>query len=173
MPPALFGSPNDRLCGDLAGDRRKPLGVCPITTCVTNFPDCRARSRHRAEACAAAHRSVGRVRAPAKDIGNRPKRRHRLFLGLFKIVGVYHSGGGGDAAARDPSEVSRRPLPLVVTPESGGEVDRVVLAMNSCTSSSRSRTEQYRPRFRRWTTVQTSIGGLITSDSPRYTVPSG
>jgi hypothetical protein len=69
------------------------LDVCPITTCVAIFPVCPARSRHRAEACAAADRSVGRVRTPAEGIGNRPKRRHRqLFLGLFKIVGVYHIG---------------------------------------------------------------------------------
>jgi hypothetical protein len=47
MPPPLFGSLDDRLCGDLAGDRREPLGVCPITTCVTIFPNCPARSRHR------------------------------------------------------------------------------------------------------------------------------
>jgi hypothetical protein len=100
MPPPLFGSLDDRLCGDLAEDRREPLGVCPITTCVTIFPDCSAISRYRAEACAAAHSSVGRVRTPAGGIGNRPKRRHsQLFLGLFKIVGVYHIGGGGDAAA--------------------------------------------------------------------------
>jgi hypothetical protein len=72
MPPPLFGSLDDRLCGDLAGDRREPLGVCPITTCVNIFPDCLAKSRHRAEACAAAHRSVGRVKAPAEGIGNRP-----------------------------------------------------------------------------------------------------
>jgi hypothetical protein len=95
--------------------------VCPITTCVTIFPDCPARSRHHAEACAAAHRSVGRVRASVEGIWNRPKRRHRqLYLELFKIVGVYHGVGGGDAAARGPSEVSRRPLPLVDTPEAGG-----------------------------------------------------
>jgi hypothetical protein len=107
MPPPLFGSLDDRLCGYLAGDRREPLGVCPIKTCVTIFPDCLTRSRHRAEACAAAYRSVGRVRTPAEGIGNRLKRRQRqLFLGLFKIVGVYHSGGSGDAAARDPSEVT-------------------------------------------------------------------
>jgi hypothetical protein len=113
MPLPLFGSLDDRLCGDLAGDRRKPLDMYPITTCVTIFPDCPAKSRHRAEACAAAHYSVGCVRAPAEGIGNRPKRRHRqLFLGLF----VYHGVGGGEAAARDPSEVSRR-----------GEMDRVAL----------------------------------------------
>jgi hypothetical protein len=47
------------------------------------------------------------------------------------------------------------------------------LAMNSSTSSSRSRTEPYRPRRRRWSTVPTSIGGLITSGSPRYRIPSG
>jgi hypothetical protein len=100
MPPPLFGSLDDRLFGDLAGDYREPLGVCPITTCVTISPDCPARSRHRAEACAAAHRSVGRVRAPAEGIGDRPKRRHRQhFLGLFKNVGVYHGVGGGEAAA--------------------------------------------------------------------------
>jgi hypothetical protein len=144
MPPPLFGSLDDRLCGNLAGDRREPLGVCPITTCVTNFPDCPARSRHRAEACAAAHHSVGRVIAHAEGIGNRPKRSHRqLFLGLFKIVGVYHSGGDGDAAARDPSKVSCRPLPLVDIPEGGGEVDWVALAVNSSIASSRSRTEPY------------------------------
>jgi hypothetical protein len=92
MPPPLFGSLDDRLCGDLAGDRREPLGVCSITTFVTIFPDCPTRSRHRAEACAAAH-NVGRVRTPAEGIGNRPERRHRqLFLGLFKIVGVNHVG---------------------------------------------------------------------------------
>jgi hypothetical protein len=93
MPPPLFGPLDDRLCGDLAGDLREPFDVCPITTCVTIFPDCPAKSRHRAEACAAAHRSVGLVRAPAEGIENRPKRCHRqLFLGLFKIVGVYHIG---------------------------------------------------------------------------------
>jgi hypothetical protein len=32
-------------------------------------------------------------------------------------------------------EVSCRPLPLVDTPEDGGEVDRVALAMNNSTSS--------------------------------------
>jgi hypothetical protein len=32
IPPALFGSLDDRLCGDLTGDRRKPLDECPITT---------------------------------------------------------------------------------------------------------------------------------------------
>jgi hypothetical protein len=48
MPPPLIGSLDDRLCGDLAGDRREPLGVCLITTCVTIFPDCPARSQHRA-----------------------------------------------------------------------------------------------------------------------------
>jgi hypothetical protein len=100
MPPPLFGSLDDRLCGDLAGDRRRLLGVCPIRRCVTIFPDCPARSQHRAEACAAAHRSVGRVKAFAEGIGNRPKRRHRQpFLGLFKIVGVYYSRCGGNAAA--------------------------------------------------------------------------
>jgi hypothetical protein len=115
MLPALFGSLDDRLCGDLAGDHREPLGVFPITTCVTFFPDCPAKSRHRAETCVAAYRSAGRVRAPSEGIGNRPKRRHRqLFLGLFKIVGVYHGVVGGDAAARHPSEVSRRPLPRLV-----------------------------------------------------------
>jgi hypothetical protein len=125
------------------------MGVCPITTCVTIFPDCPVRSRHRTEACAAAHRSVGRVKTPAEGIGNRSKRRHRqLFLGLFNIVGVYHSEAGGDAAAQDPSEVSRRLLPLVDTPEDDGEVDRVALAKNNSTSSSRSRTETYRPRLR-------------------------
>jgi hypothetical protein len=68
------------------------LDVCPITTCVTIFYDCPAKIQHHAEACAAAHRSVGRIRAPAEGIGNRPKRSHRqLFLGLFKI-GVYHIG---------------------------------------------------------------------------------
>jgi hypothetical protein len=111
--------------------------------CVTIFPDCLARSRHRAEACAAAHRSVGRVRKPAEGMENRPKQRHRqLFLGLFKIIGVYHSRGGGDAAARDSSEVSRRSLPLVDTPEGGGEVDRVALALNSSTSSSSPKISQ-------------------------------
>jgi hypothetical protein len=115
MPPSLFGSLDDRLSGDLAGGRRRPLDVCPITTCVAIYRDCPARSRRRAEACAAAHRMVGRVRAPAEGIENRPKRRHRqLFLGLFKIVGDNHGGGyGGDAVARHPSEVRRRPLPLV------------------------------------------------------------
>jgi hypothetical protein len=132
MTPALFGSLDDRLCGDFAGDRREPLGVCPITTCITIFPDNPTRSRHRVEAYAAAHRSVGRVRAPAEGIGNRPKRRHRqLFLGLFKVVGVYHGVGGGEAAARDPSEVSPPP-----STAAGGVMDRVALAMNSSTSSS-------------------------------------
>jgi hypothetical protein len=42
MPPPLFDSLDDRLCGDLAGDLREPLGVCPITTCVTIFSDCPA-----------------------------------------------------------------------------------------------------------------------------------
>jgi hypothetical protein len=84
--------------------------------CVTIFPDCPARSWHRAKACAAALRSVGRVRTPAECIENWPKRRHRqLFLGLFKIVGVYHRVGG-DEEALDPTEVSRRLLPLEDTP---------------------------------------------------------
>jgi hypothetical protein len=52
-------------------------------------------------------------------------------------------------------------------------MDRVALAMNSSTSSSRSRTEPYRPRLRRWTTLMTFIGRLITPGSPRYRVPSG
>jgi hypothetical protein len=45
-PLPLFGSLDDRLCGGLAGDRREPLDA-------TIFPDCPARSQHRAEACAA------------------------------------------------------------------------------------------------------------------------
>jgi hypothetical protein len=95
MPPPIFGSLDNQLCGDLAGDLKAPLGKRPITTWVTIFPDCP-------------------VRTPAEGIGNRPKRRHRqLFLELFKIIGVYHSGNDGDAAARDPLEVSRCPLPLV------------------------------------------------------------
>jgi hypothetical protein len=73
IPPPLFGSLDDRLCGDLASDHKKPLGMYPITTCVTIFLDRPARSRHRAKACAAAHRSVGRVRTPAEGIGKRPK----------------------------------------------------------------------------------------------------
>jgi hypothetical protein len=141
--------------------------VCPITTCVAIIPDCPARSRHNAEACAAAHRSIGRVRTPAEEIGNRPKRRHRqLFLGLFKVVGVYHGGGGGDAAARNS-----RPLPLADILEGGGEVDRAALAKNSSTSNSRSRIKPYKPLLRRWTTVPTFIGRLVTSGSPLSRVP--
>jgi hypothetical protein len=84
----LFGSLDNRLCRELAWDRREPLDVDI------------AISRHRDEACAAAQLSVGRVRILAEVIGNRPMRRHRqLFLGLFKIVGVYQGVGGGDAAA--------------------------------------------------------------------------
>jgi hypothetical protein len=168
MPPPLFGSLDDRSCEDLAGDRREPFGVSPITTCVTIFPNCPARSRRCAEACAAANRSVGRVRTSAEGIGNKPKRLHRqLFLGLFKIVDVYHGVGGGDAAARDASKLSCRPLPLVDTPKGICGVDLVALATNSSASSSRSRTEPHRPRLRRWTAAPTSIGGLITSDSSR------
>jgi hypothetical protein len=65
MPPLLFCSLDDWLRGDLAGDRGS-CWVCPITTTFAIVLDRPARSWYRAEATAAAHRGVGRVKTHAE-----------------------------------------------------------------------------------------------------------
>jgi hypothetical protein len=137
--------------------------VSPTATYVANFLDRPARSRYCIESTAASHRGFDRVSTLAEGARNRPKRNHRqLVLGLLIVVGVHGSGGG--APARDPSDTKFRPLAIVDALEGGGdEMDRVALAMNSSTSSSRSRTKPYRPHLRRRATVTRAIGDLITS----------
>jgi hypothetical protein len=159
MPSSLVGSLDDRLCGDLAGDRGEQLGVPDGDACPLLFPTAppeagiaprpsrrpprirpRPHNRRGRRKPAEARPSTAHLRA-AQD-SRRPQRQRRAA----------------------PSGAKCRPLALVDAREDGGdELDRVALAMNSSTSNIRYRTEPYGPRLRRRATVPRSIGGLITS----------